>query len=101
MLSQTLKGLERDGLVSRTVVPVSPVAVEYALTPLGETLVSTIEALQRWARAHIGEVSKAQARYDQAEISSADEPAPRLASCELAPSATDRVRDSGGRSRIC
>ena len=68
MLSQTLKGLERDGLVSRTVIPVSPVAVEYALTPLGQTLVSTIDALHHWARAHIGEVSKAQARYDEAGV---------------------------------
>ena len=64
MLSQTLKALERDGLVSRKVVPAAPVAVEYALTPLGETLASTIDALQQWARAHMGEVARAQARYD-------------------------------------
>ena len=63
-LSLTLKGLERDGLVTRTVKPTAPVAVEYALTPLGETLVDAIDQLQRWARDHIAEVMSAQARFD-------------------------------------
>jgi DNA-binding HxlR family transcriptional regulator len=66
MLSQTLKSLERDGLVDRQVLPLAPVAVEYSLTPLGATLTSTIEELQRWARDHIVEVAKAQKRYDDA-----------------------------------
>ena len=56
MLSQTLKALERDGLVTRTVPPTAPVSVEYAITPLGRTLAATLDGLQRWARDHIGEV---------------------------------------------
>jgi len=53
MLTQTLRALERDGLVSRTVLPTSPVSVQYAITPLGETLAGTLDGLQRWARDHI------------------------------------------------
>ncbi len=64
MLSQTLKTMERDGLITRTVWPTTPVSVEYAITPLGQTLVETLESLQRWARDHIGEVVRAQERYD-------------------------------------
>src|SRR5512145_3007998 len=48
MLTQTLRELERDGLISRTVYPVVPPHVEYALTPLGRTLHSTIQALVTW-----------------------------------------------------
>ena len=66
MLSQTLKALERDGLVARKVTPTVPITVEYSITPLGETLSATVEELQRWARDHIGEVVKAQKRYDAA-----------------------------------
>jgi DNA-binding HxlR family transcriptional regulator len=66
MLSQTLKALERDGLVTRKVTPTVPVSVEYSITPLGATLSATLDQLQLWARAHIGEVIKAQKRYDQA-----------------------------------
>ena len=65
MLSQTLKALERDGLVTRTVLPTAPVSVEYAITPLGWTLAVTLEGLQRWARVHIAEVVAARARYDE------------------------------------
>jgi DNA-binding HxlR family transcriptional regulator len=64
MLSQTLKGLERDGLVSRKVTPTVPISVEYSITPLGATLSATVEELQRWARDHIGQVVEAQRRYD-------------------------------------
>jgi len=64
MLSQTLKALERDGLVARRVMPTVPVAVEYSITPLGATLSAAVDELQRWARDHIGEVVKAQRRYD-------------------------------------
>jgi DNA-binding HxlR family transcriptional regulator len=66
MLSQTLKGLERDGLVSRKVTPTVPITVEYSITPLGATLSVTVEELQRWARDHIGQVVDAQRRYDAA-----------------------------------
>ena len=64
MLSQTLKALERDGLVTRKAFPTVPVTVEYSITPLGATLSATVDELQRWARDHIGEVVKAQQRYD-------------------------------------
>jgi DNA-binding HxlR family transcriptional regulator len=66
MLSQTLKALERDGLVARKVTPSVPVTVEYSITPLGATLAATVDELQRWARMHIAEVITAQRRYDMA-----------------------------------
>jgi DNA-binding HxlR family transcriptional regulator len=64
MLSQTLKSLERDGLVSRRVIPTVPVAVEYAITPLGRTLHDAVDPLRIWAETHIATVEAAQARYD-------------------------------------
>jgi DNA-binding HxlR family transcriptional regulator len=66
MPSQTLKALERDGLVARKVIPSAPGTVEYSITPLGVTLSATVDELQRWARDHIGEVVQAQRRYDAA-----------------------------------
>lgn len=67
MLSQTLKSLERDGLISRKVFATVPVTVEYSLTPLGLTLAQTVHALTLWAEAHIGEVQEAQQRYDRGD----------------------------------
>lgn len=64
VLSQTLKNLERDGLVTRKVFATVPVTVEYSVTPLGETLASKMGALLAWAEANVGEVIEAQARYD-------------------------------------
>jgi DNA-binding HxlR family transcriptional regulator len=66
MASQTLKGMERDGLVARKVTPTVPIAVEYSITPLGRTLAATVDGLRLWAQAHIGDVIKAQKRYDAA-----------------------------------
>ncbi len=65
MASQTLKGLERDGLVSRKVTPTVPVTVEYSITPLGRTLSETVDALRVWAERHMGDVAKAQVQYDR------------------------------------
>lgn len=65
MLSQTLKSLERDGLVHREVFPTVPVTVEYSLSELGRTLSQTVHQLTLWAEAHIGEVEEAQRRYDR------------------------------------
>ncbi|WP_332681408.1 winged helix-turn-helix transcriptional regulator [Bosea sp. (in: a-proteobacteria)] len=65
MLSQTLKSLERDGLIGRRAFATVPVTVEYSLTPLGRTLAGTVQALTLWAEAHIGEVEAAQQRYDR------------------------------------
>jgi DNA-binding HxlR family transcriptional regulator len=64
MLTQTLRELERDGLISRTVYPEVPPHVEYDLTPLGHTLSEPIAAVRRWAEEHIGEVMAAQHIYD-------------------------------------
>ncbi|WP_458096047.1 winged helix-turn-helix transcriptional regulator [Roseomonas sp. WA12] len=67
VLSQTLRRLERDGLITRTAFATVPVTVEYALTPLGRTLAATVDALRLWAEAHIGAVLKAQSVYDARE----------------------------------
>src|SRR5664279_2774026 len=64
MLSQTLKSLERDGLVSRKATPTVPVTVEYSITPLGETLSATVDGLRIWAETHIEKVLVAQQQYD-------------------------------------
>lgn len=64
VLSQTLKKLERDGLISRSVFATVPVTVEYALTPLGRTLTDTIAALAHWAEHNIDAVVAAQQAYD-------------------------------------
>lgn len=64
MLTVTLRQLERDGLVRRTVYPVVPPRVEYQLTPLGATLHETIQALVVWTERHQVEIATARARYD-------------------------------------
>ena len=64
MLTVTLRGLERDGLVARTVYPEIPPRVEYALTPLGVTLRQHIRGLVGWAGDHLAEVVAARAAYD-------------------------------------
>ncbi|MFF3711954.1 winged helix-turn-helix transcriptional regulator [Streptomyces phaeochromogenes] len=65
MLTVTLRQLERDGLVKRTVHPVVPPRVEYELTPLGGTLHSTIRSLVTWTEAHQGEIAAAREAYDE------------------------------------
>lgn len=65
MLTQTLRALERDGLVKRVVYPVIPPVVEYSLTPLGQTLRKPIEALQTWSEQYIEAVEHARAENDQ------------------------------------
>lgn len=71
MLTQTLRSMERDGLVTRTVTAAVPVRVDYALTPLGHTLVPVLAAVKVWAESHIDEIHRAQDRYDQRAASSA------------------------------
>ncbi len=66
MLTQTLRGLERDGLVSRRVYATVPPKVEYTLTPLGRGLTEPLGALRRWVEAHRDAILAAQARYDAA-----------------------------------
>ena len=65
MLTVTLRGLERDGLISRTVYPSTPPRVEYALTQLGRTLVELIQRLVDWAERHQGEIAAAREAHDQ------------------------------------
>jgi DNA-binding HxlR family transcriptional regulator len=64
MLTVTLRGLERDGIVSRTVYAVVPPRVEYALTPMGHTLLDTVGTLVRWAEDHVGRIDEARTAYD-------------------------------------
>ena len=62
-LSDALKRLERNGLVTRTVLPTSPVGVEYAVTPLGHSLRAPFEALCAWALSHGADLEKATRAY--------------------------------------
>jgi DNA-binding HxlR family transcriptional regulator len=64
MLTVTLRGLERDGLVVRTVYPEVPPRVEYVLTPLGATLRQLVCGLVEWSGAHLPDVDAARAAYD-------------------------------------
>ena len=64
VLTQTLRALERDGLVTREVFAEVPPRVEYTLTDLGRTLVHAVAGLDAWARAHIDEVERSRAAYD-------------------------------------
>jgi DNA-binding HxlR family transcriptional regulator len=64
MLTLTLRGLERDGLLTRTVFATVPPRVDYALTDLGRSLWPPVEALGLWARAHQAEIEAARQRFD-------------------------------------
>jgi len=64
VLSQTLKKLERDGLITRAIFATVPVTVEYNLTSLGQTLTDTISALAHWAEINMDAVLEAQRAYD-------------------------------------
>src|SRR3982074_102776 len=66
MLTLTLRGLERDGLVTRTVTPSIPPRVDYELTALGQSLRCPIDALGEWAFANRDQIEAARARFDQA-----------------------------------
>jgi DNA-binding HxlR family transcriptional regulator len=70
MLTQTLRGLERDGLVTRTVYPTVPVTVEYRLTDLGRSLGETVGAIRSWAYANMDEIESAREHYDAGSRSS-------------------------------
>jgi DNA-binding HxlR family transcriptional regulator len=65
MLTLTLRGLERDGLVTRTQFPTIPPRVDYELTDLGRSLWSAVEPLGVWARGHVGHITKARAGFDE------------------------------------
>ncbi|GAA4316752.1 winged helix-turn-helix transcriptional regulator [Actinomadura luteofluorescens] len=65
MLTQTLRSLERDGFVARSVTPSVPVQVEYTLTLLGERIVPLLTSIQEWAGRHIEEIHAARERYGE------------------------------------
>lgn len=64
MLTLTLRGLERDGLVTRTVYPTNPPSVDYALTDLGRSLTQPVRALVEWSEAHLDQLQDARDRFD-------------------------------------
>jgi DNA-binding HxlR family transcriptional regulator len=65
MLTLTLRGLERDGLVTRTVYPTVPPSVEYALTALGKTLIDPVMTLVAWAEKNRGRIQDSRDRFDR------------------------------------
>ncbi len=65
VLTQTLRALERDGILTRHVYASIPPKVEYTLTPLGRTLIDLVEAISGWAETHIDAVLEAQQTFDQ------------------------------------
>jgi DNA-binding HxlR family transcriptional regulator len=71
VLSQTLKRLERDGLISRRAFATVPVTVEYSVTPLGATLTGVASAISQWAEKNIDAVLAAQRRYDKGQARAA------------------------------
>lgn len=64
MLTQTLRALERDGMVSRKAYPTVPVSVEYTLTPLGRSLAQAVTVIRQWAYSHIDSIEIARQRFD-------------------------------------
>jgi DNA-binding HxlR family transcriptional regulator len=75
---ETLREMERNGLVNRTVYPFVPPIVEYALTPLGQTLVEPMEALRRWATTHAPDVDRARVLFDESRIDDPDPARPAV-----------------------
>jgi len=68
VLAATLRAMERNGLVTRTSYAEVPPRVDYALTELGESLVESLEALERWGVTHVEEVEAAQDQWDRSEF---------------------------------
>jgi DNA-binding HxlR family transcriptional regulator len=66
MLTQTLRNLERDGILIRSITPAVPVRVSYQLTPLGESLLPVVRAIKQWAEQNMVAVQDARQRYDSA-----------------------------------
>jgi DNA-binding HxlR family transcriptional regulator len=71
MLTLTLRGLERDGLVTRRVIPTSPLGVEYDLTPLGRDLLQPVSALGAWAIRNQGKIEQSRGKFDASTPASA------------------------------
>lgn len=79
MLTLTVRALERDGLATRTVFPTVPPSVEYALTPLGRTLLEPVQALVVWARKNRERIQAARDRFDARVGSQHERPVDRVA----------------------
>ena len=75
MLTLTLRSLERDGLVTRTVTATTPPRVDYELTALGSTLWNAVEPVCLWARAHVNQILRARERFT--EVATGSRPATR------------------------
>jgi DNA-binding HxlR family transcriptional regulator len=65
MLTRTLRGLERNGIVTRTIFPTSPPQVEYRLTDLGRSMSEPVLTFGEWIRGHLSEIDLARQRFDQ------------------------------------
>ena len=76
MLTVTLRGLERDGIVTRTVHPVVPPRVDYELTKMGQALIDAVGSLMAWADAHLDDVDAARAAYDSRKAGLEGQPKP-------------------------
>ena len=68
VFTETLRSMERDGLLTRTATPGVPPRVDYELTDLGRTLVEPLDALRGWAEQHAGEVLEARSSYDETTL---------------------------------
>ena len=67
-LTQALRRLERNGIVSRRVVATSPIAVEYGITPLGHSLEPLFAAIEAWSRDNLGKVAEARQRFEALDV---------------------------------
>ncbi len=98
MLTQTLRSLERDGVLTRTVTPSVPVRVDYELTPLGESLAGVLGELKMWAEQHMPEVDRSPRRLRRATTIAPRAPTalvflrPRSALHQFADMGADRIR---------
>lgn len=93
MLTLTLRGLERDGLVSRTVTPTIPPRVDYALTAMGGTLIETMQALAGWAVENSGAIAIAREKFDRkaVKVSGSAASPPRATTAPAQPRAPART----------
>lgn len=98
MLTLTLRGLERDGLVKRTVFPTIPPKVEYELTPLGQTLLQPIQGLLAWSRANLAAIAEARTAFDRSSAeAAADQLKGQISIKAGTPTSTTRIES--GRPR--
>jgi DNA-binding HxlR family transcriptional regulator len=84
MLTRTLRGLERDGMVTRTIYPTSPPQVEYRMTELGRSMSEPVLAFGRWVQEHLADVDAARQQFDQrTKIGALDVPGENRSPAEI------------------